>query len=71
MAEDMNVKAMSLGQRIRLVRGKRTQAEFGLSIGKRRDTIVRYEANVDVPSFLTLSMIAGMGSVTIDWLLNG
>ncbi len=66
-----NVKDLSLGQRIRLVRDKRTQTEFGLLIGRTKDHVIRYEVDVDVPSFLTLSRIARIGSVTIDWLLNG
>ena len=37
MAEDKDVKDMSLGERIRLVRGKRTPAEFE----KQYDTTVK------------------------------
>ncbi len=71
MTEDKDVNDISLGERIRLVCGKRTPAEFGLLISKHRDKVIRYEANVDSPSFSTLSKIAEIGKVTVDWLFLG
>lgn len=63
--------SLILGERIKLVRGKRSQAEFGLLIGKQKNKVIRYEANVDTPSFLTLSKIAEIGCVTVNWLFYG
>ncbi|MCL4558635.1 MAG: helix-turn-helix domain-containing protein [Deltaproteobacteria bacterium] len=71
MSEDTGRKTMSPGQRIRLVRGARTQAEFALLIGKHKDDVIRYEADINAPSLLTLSKIAGIGNVTVEWLLHG
>ncbi len=71
MAEDKDVKDMSMGERIRLVRGKRTPAEFGLLISKHKEKVFLYEANVDTPSLRTLSKIAEIGKGTVDWLFHG
>ena len=70
MAEDKDVKEMSLDERIRLVRGKRTPAEFGLLISKHKKVIL-HEANVDTPSFSTMEKIAKIGNVAVDWLFHG
>jgi transcriptional regulator with XRE-family HTH domain len=61
----------TLGDRIKLVRGNKTQAEFALLIGRRKDKVITYEANVDTPSLLTLSKIAKIGNTTVEWLLYG
>ncbi len=61
----------NLGVRIELVRGKRSQAEFALLIGKQKNKVIKYEANIDTPSFLTLSKIAEIGNVTVEWLFHG
>ncbi len=71
MDEDKDVKDMSLGERIRLVRGKRTPAEFGLLISKHKQNVILFEANVDMPSLATLAKIAKAGNVTVDWLFYG
>ena len=62
---------LTLGDRIKLVRGKRSHAEFALLIGKKKDKVIMYEANIDTPSLLTLSKIAEIGDVTIEWLFHG
>jgi len=62
---------LTLGDRIKLVRNRRSQAEFALLIGKKKGKVIMYEANVDTPSLLTLSKIAEIGDVTIDWLFHG
>ena len=48
MIEDKDIKEMSLGERIRLVREERTQAEFGLLISKHKSKVIRYEAMVKI-----------------------
>ena len=62
---------LSLGDRIKYIRGHRSQTEFGLLIGKHKDKIMMYECNIDTPSLLILSRIAKIGKVTIDWLFFG
>ena len=62
---------MSLIERIRLVRGARTPAEFGMLISKHRQKVILYEANVDTPSFPTMEKIAKIGNVTVDWPFHG
>ena len=62
---------LTLGDRIKYVRGSRSQTEFGLLIGLHKNKVVRYEANVDTPSLLILSRIADIGNVTLDWLFFG
>ncbi len=60
-----------VGERIRAVRGKRTQTEFAKAIGvKKQNYISRYERG-RVPSPDLLVQIAKTGRVSIDWLLTG
>ena len=71
MSEHNDIKPVSLGGRIRMVRGKLSQAEFGWYIGKHKDEVIQYEANADTPSLRILLQIAEMGDVTVDWLIYG
>lgn len=68
------MKAISpakVGERIRAVRGKRTQTEFAKVIGvKKQNYISRYERG-RIPSPDLLVQIAKTGRVSIDWLLTG
>jgi transcriptional regulator with XRE-family HTH domain len=60
-----------VGERIRAVRGKRTQTEFAKTIGVRKQNYIsRYERG-RIPSPDLLVQIAKTGRVTIDWLLTG
>ena len=62
---------LTLGDRIKYIRGHRSQTEFGLLIGKHKDKVMRYEVNIDTPSLQILSRIAEIGNVTLDWLFFG
>lgn len=60
-----------IGERIRSVRGKRTQEEFAKVLGVRKQNYIsRYERN-RIPSADLLLRIARIGRVSIDWLLTG
>lgn len=65
------VSPQKVGERIRLVRGNRTQTEFAKALGvKKQNYISRYERG-RIPSPDLLVRIAEMGRVSIDWLLTG
>ncbi|MBI3803127.1 MAG: helix-turn-helix transcriptional regulator [Nitrospirae bacterium] len=65
------ISPMEVGERIRSVRGKRTQTEFAEAIGvKKQNYISRYERG-RIPSPDLLVRIARMGRVSTDWLLTG
>ena len=66
-----NVEELSLGQRIRLIRGDKTQSDFGAVLGKSQDAISVYETDQVTPSLGILAKIADMGNVTVDWLIYG
>ncbi len=62
---------LTLGQRIRLLRGERTQAEFSKLLDKSQDILSMYEVDKVLPSIDVLSVIADMSNVTLDWLVHG
>jgi len=65
------VSPQKVGERIRAVRGNRTQTEFAKALGvKKQNYISRYERG-RIPSPDLLVRIAEMGRVSIDWLLTG
>lgn len=65
------VSPEKVGERIRAVRGKRTQTEFAKAIGvKKQNYISRYERG-RIPSPDLLLKIATTGRVSIDWILTG
>lgn len=65
------VSPIKVGERIRAVRGKKTQTEFANILGvKKQNYISRYERG-RIPSPDLLVRIAGIGRVTTDWLLTG
>jgi transcriptional regulator with XRE-family HTH domain len=65
------ISAQEVGERIRTVRGKKTQTEFAKALGvKKQNYISRYERG-RIPSPDLLVRIARMGRVSIDWLLTG
>jgi transcriptional regulator with XRE-family HTH domain len=61
---------MTLGEKIRQIRGKRSLAEFSLLIGKPKNKVIQYEANISTPSLRILSRIAEIDNVTVEWLLD-
>ena len=65
-----SVDFLGVSSRIKKVRGKLTQKEFGNILGVRDATISRYEAG-RIPDVRTLKKIADYGGVTVEWLLHG
>ncbi len=62
---------LTMGQRIRLIRGNINQTEFGKLFNKSQDAISVYETDEVTPSLSTFAQIAEMGNVTVDWLAYG
>ncbi len=62
---------LTMGQRIRVIRGNKTQTDFGNLLGKSQDAVSVYETDQVTPSLATLAQIAEMGNVTVDWLFHG
>lgn len=62
---------LTMGQRIRVIRGNKTQTDFGNLLGKSQDAVSVYETDQVSPSLATLAQIAEMGNVTVDWLFHG
>ncbi len=56
-------------ERLRLLRGARTKAEFSRELGIPAPMYHRYEAG-QVPKETNLRVIADRGGVTVDWLLG-
>ena len=62
---------LGLSARIRKVRGRLSQEEFGIELGGlQKSTISRYEKG-RIPDAETLRIIANYGNVTVEWLLKG
>lgn len=60
-----------LPNRIKFLRGGRTQEEFGEILGVSKATISKYESGFAIPSSDILRKIASIGNKGIDWLLRG
>ena len=60
-----------LGERIKKVRGDRTQEEFGKLLGVTRITVGNWERGLSMPAKETLVAIAGEGRIDVQWLLSG
>ncbi|HUT51879.1 MAG TPA: helix-turn-helix transcriptional regulator [bacterium] len=64
-------EAKAVGQRIRKLRGDKTQVEFAEDLGIRQSMICRYEAGTQLPRVPALFRIAQYEGVSIEWLLTG
>jgi transcriptional regulator with XRE-family HTH domain len=60
-----------LSNRIKFLRGKRTQKEFGDIIGISKATVSKYESGITIPSSDILKKIASERNKPIEWLLRG
>lgn len=63
--------AMSLQERLRAIRGKRSQFEFGLSIGVSPQAISQWEKGVTIPSRQNLELLCEKERLSLSWLLTG
>lgn len=62
---------MTTGDRIRKLRGKETQEEFGSKLGVSGQHISRYEKDQSVPSIEVAMKISEIYGVTLDWIYTG
>ena len=69
--KQINPAKLTIGQRIRLIRGNKTQTDFGKLLKKSQDAISVYETGGVTPSIEQLAKIAEMGDVTLGWLIYG
>jgi transcriptional regulator with XRE-family HTH domain len=60
-----------LPKRIKFLRGKRTQKEFGEILGVSKASVSKYESGISIPSSDILRKIASAGNKPIEWLLRG
>ncbi len=65
------ISAYKVGERIRTIRGGRTQSDFARILGvKKQNYISRYERG-RIPSPDLLVRIASIGRTSVDWILTG
>lgn len=62
---------LGFGNRVRHIRGKFGQEDFGKLIGVHKSTVSRIEAEIYFPDESLLKKIAEYGGVTVEWLLHG
>lgn len=62
---------MTLGERIRLVRGKSPQKEFAKIIGISQSSVGIYEKGIRSPCAIVLTAICDRTGVSPEWLLMG
>lgn len=61
----------TLGERIKQIRGKLSQAEFAEKTGINKSTLGRYERNVNKPDTASINAICKIFKVNSSWLLTG
>ncbi|RZB36384.1 MAG: hypothetical protein SRB2_02209 [Desulfobacteraceae bacterium Eth-SRB2] len=62
---------ITLGDRIKFVRGSLSKVEFARALGINRNTLRRWETNKLLPNFERLQKIHKTFKVNINWLLSG
>ena len=62
---------MSIGDRIKLIRGKIPQKVFAATIGIAQNTLGNYERNERTPNADVIVAIARKCNISFDWLLTG
>ena len=61
----------TIGERIRELRGRRSQSTYAAEIGISKSSLRNYETNTTRPDADFLAVICGLEGVTADWLLFG
>ncbi len=62
---------MSLGERLKIIRGKRTQMDFSAELRISKNTYVRYERDLRVPDAKFLESLCREFQINPEWLLLG
>lgn len=60
----------TIGARLKLVRGAKTQKEFAEELGISAPSLQKYELNESVPGGLALAKLSEKG-INVNWLLTG
>ncbi len=69
--KEKNRKYLSVGDRLKSLRGELSQKDFSEKIGIQFRAYQRYEAGERMPPPQVLSKIAKISYTTVDWILNG
>ena len=62
---------MTIGERIKCVRGSMSQLDFATKTGLNKGTLSRYERNTTVPDANTIVKICSVFDIRPEWLLTG
>ncbi len=68
---DTDVDLLSIGQRIRELRGKSTQEEFAKELGVSQAQLSKYELGQSAPPLGFLTKLRAARGKTVDWILKG
>ena len=71
MTSPLSLDLLAIGERIRTLRGPRTQAEFAEQLGSSRMSVVRYEAGSRTPDAEFLCNLCELTGADAVWLLTG
>ena len=64
-------KKETLGDRIKSLRGERSQRQYAKSIGVSGQMLSSYERNEKLPCFKTLEILRAKDGVDLNWLVAG
>lgn len=67
---DLNTP-QTLGQRIRMLRGSTSQAEFSIPLGISQNTLSRYEKDLRTPDAVFIDKLCKLHKISADWLMTG
>jgi len=62
---------VEIGQRVKALRGKMTQAEFGKLFKKSQDAICAYEKGIVFPPIDVIVKMAETFGVSVEWIITG
>lgn len=65
------METQSIGERIKLVRGSSSLADFAAKIGVHKSTLIRYEKGESLPDSGVLNRICDEFNINPTWLLTG
>jgi transcriptional regulator with XRE-family HTH domain len=60
-----------IGQRVKALRGKMTQAEFGKLFKKSQDAVCAYEKGIVFPPIDVIVKMAETFGVSVEWIITG
>lgn len=67
----MSELGQAIGQRIKALRGERTQVVYARAVGLAQSIVCRAERGESLPNVESLIAIAQEASVSLDWLCLG